>query len=183
VGQQQHLDWGSNSDDDDEPNQELLIGGGGNDGDEGDTEACPRSPKRLKGKERAPDNAETDDEKKMAMDTSYDGFGIGHTALATTKAWCSRAATTAGILLPLILDAQTVDTSDSPVTKETPAVTASRSPPLAYPLSYNEASRPPYLFRSNYLLGERGDLSPSAGMKKRKRSSSAQTIPESEQIL
>ncbi|KAK1832853.1 hypothetical protein QBC39DRAFT_432910 [Podospora conica] len=69
--------------------------------------------------------------------------------------------------------------SDSPVIKETPAVPGPRPPPLLH----RSATVPTPLSRQLSLLDERVDQSPSAIMKKRKRSSSAKTVPESEQIL
>lgn len=69
-------------------------------------------------------------------------------------------------------------TSDSPVIKETPAVPGPRPPPLLQ----RSATVPLPLPRQLSLLDERGDQSPSATMKKRKRSS-AKSVPESEQIF
>lgn len=70
-------------------------------------------------------------------------------------------------------------TSDSPVIKETPAVPGPRPPPLLQ----RSATVPLPLPRQLSLLDERGDQSPSATVKKRKRSSSAKSVPESEQIF
>lgn len=70
-------------------------------------------------------------------------------------------------------------TSDSPVIKETPAAPGPRPPPLLQ----RSATVPLPLPRQLSLLDERGDQSPSATMKKRKRSSSAKSVPESEQIF
>ncbi|KAK0746191.1 hypothetical protein B0T18DRAFT_325144 [Schizothecium vesticola] len=70
-------------------------------------------------------------------------------------------------------------TSDSPVVKETPAVPSPR--PSA--LLQRSATVPLPLPRQLSLPDEKGDQPPSATMKKRKRGSSAKTVPVSEQIL
>lgn len=75
--EQQASDDGPDSEEDDDgSDQELFVSGGGEEGNDSDTRTGPPPPKRRKGKETAPDDDGTDDKKKLAMDISYEGFGI-----------------------------------------------------------------------------------------------------------
>lgn len=75
--EQQDSDDGPDSEEDDDgSDQELFVSGGGEEGNDSDTRTGPPPPKRRKGKETAPDDDGTDDKKKLAMDISYEGFGI-----------------------------------------------------------------------------------------------------------
>ena len=74
-GQQQHSDEDPDSDDE-ESDEQLFVSGGGEDENDSDAGEGPPPPKRRRGKDRAPDDEETDDKKKLAMDISYEGFGI-----------------------------------------------------------------------------------------------------------
>ncbi|KAK1835527.1 hypothetical protein QBC39DRAFT_146133 [Podospora conica] len=73
---QQTSDDGADSDQDgDESDQDLFVSGGGEE-EMGSERTGPPPPKRRKGKEPAADDDGTDDKKKLAMDISYEGFGI-----------------------------------------------------------------------------------------------------------
>lgn len=61
---------------DEESDQDLFVGGDGEEENDSDARTGPPPPKRRKGKETAPDDDGTDDKKKLAMDISYEGFGI-----------------------------------------------------------------------------------------------------------
>jgi len=74
--EQQHADEGDSDEDEDESDQELFVSGGGEEENDSDSRTGPPPPKRRKGKETAPNDDGTDDKKKLAMDISYEGFGI-----------------------------------------------------------------------------------------------------------
>jgi hypothetical protein len=76
-GAQQLSDEGPDSgEDDDESDQELFVSGGGEEENDSDTRTGPPPSKRRKGKEPASNDDGTDEKKKLAMDISYEGFGI-----------------------------------------------------------------------------------------------------------